>query len=49
MSSEWCMAHSEARVPSEHEPDQSGPSAVLMCVAPVALLACVGAAVLYWR
>ncbi|KAI8421842.1 hypothetical protein MSG28_009786 [Choristoneura fumiferana] len=49
VSSEWCMAHSEARVPSELAPEQAGPSAVLMCVAPVALLACVGAAVLYWR
>ncbi|XP_028165139.1 tyrosine-protein phosphatase 99A-like [Ostrinia furnacalis] len=50
VSSEWCAAHSEAMSPG-NAPVASGGvhTAALFAIAPIALLAAVGVALVYWR
>ncbi|XP_063543150.1 uncharacterized protein LOC134751604 [Cydia strobilella] len=48
VSPEWCQVHPEARAPSDHI-EQSTMNAAILGAGAIALLACVGAALLYWR
>ncbi|KAJ0171132.1 hypothetical protein K1T71_013331 [Dendrolimus kikuchii] len=50
ISSEWCAAHSEAMSPADMPHTPHGAStAALLAILPLALLAAVGIALLYWR